>query len=661
MRLILLGMFVAALVDGDALTEFLKQKRAVATRDVKRPGAPITSLALQNARPAPAVLADIAKLPELAELHLYSPTTDDDLFQDVLAAGLLTKLSWVRDAKGGRPKQAADVTYLYVPFTKLTDRSLPAFAPLKNVREAILPGNAFTAEGAVRALVKFEKLEELTLTFHKAPNPVLGELKALKHLRSLTLGHPPTAQEIAQFADFPKLQTLRLSFVTDDILKALGAAKLLHLLYDFHGANNTRAATEADVRTATLGGGPLTEKALQALVGLTNLETLRLGYGFPGNDAALEAIAKFTKLRELNLNLTHPTAKGFRLLGSLQELRDLNLTQSHIDDAGFKELTALKNLRKLTLSEGDRARLTAVGLRELAALPALEELHLRSAPVDAATLAVIAAWPKLARLTLSGTEVNDATIGKLAACKSLRTLSLLGTRVTEKGLAALAPLKGTLTRLLPAGRVSDTGSAVLADAGLLHTLYEFRTAEGKEPGGPDDIVEIAGNSFDLSDAGLKRFAMFKNVRTVSFVNNRRLTDEGLGILGGFAQLESANLIGVPASLATAQGLAKCANLEKLYLGATKMNDASLAALVACKKLRYLDVAACPITDAGLASVAKLPELRELVLVQTPITDAGLKALAQVKTLEKVALHRTKVTAAGFAALQTALPGCQILR
>ena len=141
----------------------------------------------------------------------------------------------------------------------------------------------------------------------------------------------------------------------------------------------------------------------------------------------------------------------------------------------------------------------------------------------------------------------------------------------------------------------------------------------------------------------------------------QMTDAGLKELAGLKSLQALVLYNTKVTDAGLKELAGLKNLQSLNLGWTKVTDAGLKELAGLKSLQSLNLGWTKVTDAGLKELAGLKSLQTLYLEATQVTDAGLKELAGLKSLQALYLNHTQVTDAGLKELQTALPGCKIIR
>lgn len=76
-------------------------------------------------------------------------------------------------------------------------------------------------------------------------------------------------------------------------------------------------------------------------------------------------------------------------------------------------------------------------------------------------------------------------------------------------------------------------------------------------------------------------------------------------------------------------------------------------------VKQLNFIGTPIDDEFLETVALFPQLQRLYLGATRVTDAGMKHLVGLKNLEYLSLHGTDVTPACMNQLRAKLPNCQV--
>lgn len=205
-----------------------------------------------------------------------------------------------------------------------------------------------------------------------------------------------------------------------------------------------------------------------------------------------------------------------------------------------------------------------------------------------------------------GAEVSETRI-------SFKDCSKLG----EAEYKALGARKGLKSLTLYGGKKTLTDATLPLLAPLAETLEELNT-EGTH----------------ITDAGLSGFAVFKNVKSMSFYH------PSLDIKGftgaGFAALKD-----LP-------------KLEKLTIAGTRADDRLMEAVGRIPQLKDFRTWHTHQSQAGNAHLEKLPNLRSLTLGQRlrrwdgssnalSLDDSTLDLLARLKTLESLSLDETKLS------------------
>jgi hypothetical protein len=178
---------------------------------------------------------------------------------------------------------------------------------------------------------------------------------------------------------------------------------------------------------------------LKDLKGLAVLSLQRTRFGADG----MPHLKGLTNLTTLILNDTGITDDSLRHLADLAHLRTFHVTGTGLTGTGFA-LARLPNLRDLNMH---LTRLSADGLRAVAALPALAELQLYKSPVRDEWLPPLAESASLETLVLSGNPaITDAGLLAAVAGGRLKRVAVAETRVTADGVAA-AKEKSPRTRI----------------------------------------------------------------------------------------------------------------------------------------------------------------------------------------------------------------------
>jgi len=98
-------------------------------------------------------------------------------------------------------------------------------------------------------------------------------------------------------------------------------------------------------------------------------------------------------------------------------------------------------------------------------------------------------------------------------------------------------------------------------------------------------------------------------------------------------------------------LAKCKELQVLYLDGAAITDQGLAPMGNLRKLEELWLENTRVSDATMATLAHLPALNCLDLCNTAVTDEGLKQIALMPALTRLDLDGDRITDDGIRHLQ----------
>jgi hypothetical protein len=154
------------------------------------------------------------------------------------------------------------------------------------------------------------------------------------------------------------------------------------------------------------------DEALRAALGFPRLERLLLHKG-QATDDAMAGIANLKELRMFFVwDCLKLTDAGVRHLAGLEKLENVHLGNGRLGDDSLEVLSGLPNLKAMTLQGNE---FTDKGLAHLAQMEQLESL-----------------WVGLGK-----TNLTDAGLKHLSGLTGLRTLDLQRTGVTEGGIAEL--------------------------------------------------------------------------------------------------------------------------------------------------------------------------------------------------------------------------------
>src|SRR5262249_43504569 len=147
----------------------------------------------------------------------------------------------------------------------------------------------------------------------------------------------------------------------------------------------------------SLQGAKITDKGLETLASLTNLEELDLRSCQKITDKGMSSVSRLTNLKAIQLYDTQIGDRGLDRLSVLKSLESLNIHSTKVTDAGLEGLKAFPKLSQLELG-GKKSGLTDDGLAWLAGLTRID-------------------W-----LVLSESQFTDACLVRLQGLERLRLL-----------------------------------------------------------------------------------------------------------------------------------------------------------------------------------------------------------------------------------------------
>jgi Leucine Rich repeat len=243
----------------------------------------------------------------------------------------------------------------------------------------------------------------LDLSDSGATDAALETVRGLNGLGTINLAgcKQVTDRGLLLLSGMSRLQSLNLSGtgVTDRGLEALSQIPRLQKL---------------DLSKTNLDGHGLTYLKQQKFLTELNLTAAKL------TDSGLAGVAFPPSLSGLTLVNTAISGTGLAGLGKVSRLWSLNLGRSNVDDEGLKTIAAIPFLGQLDLSHC--AKISDVGVRQIAKLSRLAALDLQATQTSDAALAAIATMPKLERLNLRETLVTARGVEQLLSCPRLQTL-----------------------------------------------------------------------------------------------------------------------------------------------------------------------------------------------------------------------------------------------
>ena len=181
-------------------------------------------------------------------------------------------------------------------------------------------------------------------------------------------------EEVLEIAPTVLFETLCKDVVKTDSNK-------LHVT-DFEVTDDMMKSIESmeQLDTVILDKGKVSDKALHTLIGLPNLQHLRLRLS-PITDEGLQMLAQCETLWYINLPHAECSAKGIESLASLPKLRQLRIGGEGLGNEVALAVARIESLRGVHLIG---VKVTDDGLRVLADMPNLESLYLDDSAVTEA-------------------------------------------------------------------------------------------------------------------------------------------------------------------------------------------------------------------------------------------------------------------------------------
>jgi Leucine-rich repeat (LRR) protein len=197
--------------------------------------------------------------------------------------------------------------------------------------------------------------------------------------------------------------------------------------------------------TLTAPNATVTDADLAKLADLTKLEKIDFD-SVKITDAGLAHLSGLVKLKSLRVRDQDPGHcevgdTGIASLAKLTELEELFLPSPKATDAAAESIAKLTKIKKLNLNV---TQFTDAGIAKLATLPDLDFLRLGSAKLTDKSLEHFAAMSKLEHLNIHDSPITDANLLQLAALAKLNSFYIDRTKITEEGLSKLMEKKPEL-------------------------------------------------------------------------------------------------------------------------------------------------------------------------------------------------------------------------
>ncbi|MFO0903823.1 MAG: M56 family metallopeptidase [Pirellulales bacterium] len=400
-----------------------------------------------------AMLAELASLPRLRELHLETT-------QEVTAEGIshLSKLTQLEKASFYNVNERG---------ADLGDAVIRSVSGLPSLRELSV-GECGTTDEGCQVLAGMKQLVSLSLHQEgRLTDAALEPIGTLKQLQSLSLASVVATQRLG-----------RMRFTAEGLASLRGLTEL---------------------RALNLHGHPVSADVLVS----NKLHDVSLGHPSV-DDAVAMRLAELADLRQLQLSFTSITDEGLRKLAGLQQLQQLDVGSDVVSDAGVAAFERHPNLRHFSLR---LSKLSDGGVKSIATIPGLTNVSLWAAPrleggPEPAFLTVDGLRPLAAAANLHTLSlVNWKSRGSWLVLKEFQQLKVLSFLMCDISSSEVEALDEALpeTQISPAtgggGVLKPTTDAkvsgrVVDGEGQPVPGFQFVSREGSVPATSDEQGEF---------------------------------------------------------------------------------------------------------------------------------------------------------------------------
>lgn len=379
------------------------------------------------------------------------------------------------------------------------------------------------------------------------------------------------------------------------------------------------------IREVDLSGSSITDRALELLGMLTELETVSVAWTRV-SDAGVAHLNRCERLREVNLLGTATGDGALRALAGKRELRRLR-TGNRVTDAGLALLGEIPafarwqgGVQEMGLTSPDagpnflalRGGFSDRGMAQLARLEGLFALDLddRALAISSAGLREIAGLPKLGWLSC---DARDDWMPVIASMPALRYLGCQDTVAGDDGFAAL----------------SASQSIEFIWGRRCHNLRTRGfTALSRMPA----LRSLSVSCLNVEDAGVATLPQFPALRELMPMD---IPDDGYRHIGRCERLESLVLMYCRETTDRAtEHVVRLPMLTEYFASYTRITDRTPELLSTMASLEKVTFDKCAgVTNAGISSLARLPRLRVLGISGQQITPEVAQAFGS-----EVAVH-----------------------
>ncbi|HEY7326946.1 MAG TPA: M56 family metallopeptidase [Gemmataceae bacterium] len=221
-------------------------------------------------------------------------------------------------------------------------------------------------------------------------------------------------------------------------------------------------------------------------------------------------------------NTQSNTDEALRGVNAFTRLKRLFLKKGQATDEALASVVGLKDLEMLLI--WDAEKITDAGVKHLAGLTKLQDLHMNGGQIGDQALEVFARLPALQRLGLQGNALSDEGLRHLQGMKQLRGLWIGMSRmpITDAGIKHLAGLTMLEQLDLQRANLSDEGVAALKN---LKNLRHLDISIGRGPGDKQ-----------ITDASVDTLTALTNLQVLMLLSTH-ITDRGAKRLSELPKLK----------------------------------------------------------------------------------------------------------------------------
>jgi Leucine-rich repeat (LRR) protein len=339
--------------------------------------------------------------------------------------------------------------------TAMVRKSLDLTEPALEIKEAVLAGVTI-GPGLIGWLARGRRLESLTIGDSALGDVTLAELRPVTKLNHLQLVNV-SGMDVHAIPAIPTLRVLCLQGkpldgnAIADIQKFEGLEDV-HVVCRVQGEDLAPLLTLKNLKILDLSRSELSDEAIAPLGAAMALVDVDLTACKVGDDAAsylsliktlegiglthtnvtqvgIAAFQKLPNLKRLSVQATKVLVADFETISKLRSLEDLNcrLIQGVVRDANVQHIVKLARLKNLALGE---CELTAVGVRELSTLRALQHLALTQ-PLDDSIAGAFGSFGRLQHLWIELPVPQEAKSIELLVARISAMLPECDVRITN--------------------------------------------------------------------------------------------------------------------------------------------------------------------------------------------------------------------------------------